>query len=304
MRLAPPLPAIEAFLVTAQSDSLRDAARRLALSPSAVSRRIQTLETHLGCDLFERRKDGFALTPAGMDYLETIREPLDRLLKATDAARNRKSSHRIRFMASHSILAAWLGKRLIEFEAENSGLEVDLVVGHTASDFKRSGSDIGYLSDTLPLDGLDFEPCIEITAIAVSTPQLANGSSAPASLDEIRAAPRIVVKDPEDIWQTWWNGVGGSPALQGKARTYQTIMLSLEAATTGSGVALGVAPHATRYMKSGQLVRCTDKIFPLNRHYGIAAQRSETSATPALRRFRNWLGEESRKADQDFRQVL
>src|SRR3546814_6001875 len=42
LRKAPPLEAIEIFVAAAQGDSFRSVARRLALSPSAVSRRIAT----------------------------------------------------------------------------------------------------------------------------------------------------------------------------------------------------------------------------------------------------------------------
>lgn len=48
MRQVPPLQAIEAFVTAARSRSFREAADRLALSPSATLRRIQALEAHIG----------------------------------------------------------------------------------------------------------------------------------------------------------------------------------------------------------------------------------------------------------------
>jgi hypothetical protein len=53
-RRLPPLPAIEAFLFAARLSSFRAAAQQLALSPSAFSRRLQTLEAFTGVALFER----------------------------------------------------------------------------------------------------------------------------------------------------------------------------------------------------------------------------------------------------------
>ena len=53
------------FLATARAHSLIDAGRHLGVSASTVARRIDTLEQALSRRLFRRRRDGYALTPAG-----------------------------------------------------------------------------------------------------------------------------------------------------------------------------------------------------------------------------------------------
>lgn len=53
------------FREVAKTQSLTEAAERLRLSPSAISRQISRLEEVLGVDLFERRPRGMVLTPAG-----------------------------------------------------------------------------------------------------------------------------------------------------------------------------------------------------------------------------------------------
>ena len=53
------------FLATARAHSLTDAGRHLGVSASTVARRIDTLEQALSRRLFRRRRDGYALTPAG-----------------------------------------------------------------------------------------------------------------------------------------------------------------------------------------------------------------------------------------------
>lgn len=53
------------FLAIVRAHSLTDAGRHLGVSPSTVSRWIDTLEQVLGRRLFRRRRDGYALTPAG-----------------------------------------------------------------------------------------------------------------------------------------------------------------------------------------------------------------------------------------------
>ena len=53
---------------TARCGSLRRAAERLNITPSALQRRIQDVEEDLGTLLFERRPSGVALTAAGMTF--------------------------------------------------------------------------------------------------------------------------------------------------------------------------------------------------------------------------------------------
>jgi molybdate transport repressor ModE-like protein len=63
----------------AQSGSFSAAARTLGYTQSAVSRQVAGLETVAGRPLFERRRDGVALTPAGARLLARAVRVLDEL---------------------------------------------------------------------------------------------------------------------------------------------------------------------------------------------------------------------------------
>src|SRR5215470_8938292 len=62
--------ALRYFSETAHARSIRAAAERLHVSPSAISRQIAKLEHELGAPIFDRRAQGMALTPAG-EILQT-----------------------------------------------------------------------------------------------------------------------------------------------------------------------------------------------------------------------------------------
>lgn len=59
---------IEAFVTTSQEGSVSAAARRLKLSPSAVSQQLTTLENALGAVLIDRAARPASLTPAGQMF--------------------------------------------------------------------------------------------------------------------------------------------------------------------------------------------------------------------------------------------
>jgi DNA-binding transcriptional LysR family regulator len=65
------LKGIEAFVSTADAGSFVNAAQRLHLTPSAVSKSVARLEQRLGVRLFERTTRSLALTDAGKGYYQT-----------------------------------------------------------------------------------------------------------------------------------------------------------------------------------------------------------------------------------------
>jgi len=66
--------------------SIRRAAAELGLRPSAVSRRLQSLEEELGVALFERNSAGSRLTVAGVRFLDRARSALAELDEAARSA--------------------------------------------------------------------------------------------------------------------------------------------------------------------------------------------------------------------------
>ena len=64
-RRIPPLDTLLCFDAAARHESYTRAAQELALTQSAVSRRIAALEAFLGVPLFRRTRHGVALTPGG-----------------------------------------------------------------------------------------------------------------------------------------------------------------------------------------------------------------------------------------------
>ena len=72
----PPIAFLRAFSRAAETLSFKEAAADLHLSPSAVSRQIQSLEAHLGVTLFRRLNPGLEITEEGRRYLETVNRVL------------------------------------------------------------------------------------------------------------------------------------------------------------------------------------------------------------------------------------
>lgn len=70
------LKTLQSIASVAKSGSIRKSAERLAITPSALTRKIQDFETELGTAIFERMPQGMRLNPAGELVLRHIRDQL------------------------------------------------------------------------------------------------------------------------------------------------------------------------------------------------------------------------------------
>ncbi len=108
------------FWIVAQEGSLTRAASRLSLSHSTISAQIHALEEVLGNRLFDRRREGLALTAVGFDVLGYASEVFRLCSEMVDVAHGVSRSRRalLRIGLVHSIPAT-IASRLLQpaFEA-------------------------------------------------------------------------------------------------------------------------------------------------------------------------------------------
>ena len=91
---------LTAFVAVAEAKGFAPAARRLGLSPSAVTRLVAGLEARLGIRLLQRTTRSVALTDAGARYLERARRILADLVEADGSAQAEISTPTGRLMVS------------------------------------------------------------------------------------------------------------------------------------------------------------------------------------------------------------
>jgi DNA-binding transcriptional LysR family regulator len=144
--------AMQAFVAVADLKGFAPAARRLRLSPSAVTRLVAALEDRLGARLLQRTTRKVALTDAGARYLERARRILADVEEAERAAEGERTRPRGRLVVSapvgfgrlhvSPVMAAYL-KRYREVSGElrlqdsmvnlvEDGVDLAVRIGHLA----------------------------------------------------------------------------------------------------------------------------------------------------------------------------
>src|SRR3954467_14188153 len=91
---------LAAFLAVAEERSFTRAAKRLEVSPSALSHAIRRLEDHIGVRLLSRTTRSRAPTYAGQDLLHSLRPALGDIRDALDrvAGLRERPSGRLRLL--------------------------------------------------------------------------------------------------------------------------------------------------------------------------------------------------------------
>lgn len=139
--------ALRYFRAAASAGSVRRAAERLSIAPSAVSRQIARLESDLGVALLDRRSRALSLTEAGrmvLAYTERADEHYGALRSSLRSLSDGESG-RVRVATVEGVVSYFLSKHLSRFESQHPGVRVDVsVIGSRSvlDTLREAGADI------------------------------------------------------------------------------------------------------------------------------------------------------------------
>lgn len=153
--------ALRYFLEVAHTGSIRVAAERLHVAPSAISRYIHNMEQELGIPLFERSARGVSLTNAGELYVQharTVFMDRERVRLEIDELKGLRRGH-IRISTIDGIVAGPLSDAVSSFRQFHPGVTVQLMSTGTETVTKavREGeADIGIAYHPAPATGVSI----------------------------------------------------------------------------------------------------------------------------------------------------
>jgi DNA-binding transcriptional LysR family regulator len=115
----------------ARVGSIRQAAERLHVAPSAVNRRIQDLEEELGTPIFERRPRGMRLTAAGELFVSYIRTRAADLAQVRSKIEDLQGLRRgtVKIVVSQAVASVFLPKHIAHFRKLHPMVEFQVQVG-------------------------------------------------------------------------------------------------------------------------------------------------------------------------------
>ncbi len=135
---------LETFVAAANTGSFAAVARRMAISPAMVGRRIQALEERYGAKLIERTTRSHRLTALGEQFLEKAIEiiqslgELDELAQPSDA----RLSGRIRLTAPTTLGIKHLARIISELSVRHPDVIIEMSLSDRTVDLITGGFDL------------------------------------------------------------------------------------------------------------------------------------------------------------------
>lgn len=165
------------FYEVAKSGSFTEAARRLHISQSALSRAVAQLEDQEGVKLFSRGKRGVTLTAIGTEVFERSRQVFAAINEIQDAIRGKKSVPEgyLRFGASDHIIQYILIDRIQEMLKEFSKITPSVITGgpnEICASILNNESEFGLFFTKLNIPQLVYEPLVTLDMAIVHKPEI------------------------------------------------------------------------------------------------------------------------------------
>lgn len=283
----PPIAALRAFARSARTLSFKAAAEELHLSPSALSRQIQSLEEHLGVALFRRLNPGLELTEAGLRYVTTVDQVLKDLRAAQDSLAP-KPEAALRISTLESFSAQWLIPNLPAFEKAHPEIPLEIEATLRYADFSRDPVDVAIRFGTGPWDGLHHEPLVDLSFFPVCSPALADGNPPLRTAADLAGHTLIHVSQVPEAWGSWLRGAGVPDLEPRREATYDHVGIALSAAESGQGVALSARLLCGAELAAGRLVAPLDFELLSKKTYHLVC-RETSLADPRVIALRDWL---------------
>jgi DNA-binding transcriptional LysR family regulator len=250
------LEAMQAFVTVADLKGFAAAARKLRLSPSAVTRLIASLEDRIGARLLQRTTRQVALTDAGVRYLERARRILADVEEAEIAAEGERARPTGRLVISapvgfgrlhvSSVVTAYL-KRHREVSAE-------LRLEDRVINLVEEGVDLAVRIGQLPDSSLVARHVGDMRRIMVASPGYLKSRGEPKKPQDIAAHDAI--QSGSTAGQAEWRFVEGGNEIRmdyAPRLVTNTADAAIRYAEAGGGLTRVLAYQAAEAIKRGRL---------------------------------------------------
>jgi DNA-binding transcriptional LysR family regulator len=248
--------AMQAFVAVADLEGFAPAARKLKLSPSAVTRLVAALEERLGARLLQRTTRSVTLTDAGSRYLERARRILADVEEAERAAEGERTRPSGRLVVSaplgfgrlhvSEVMSAYL-KRYPEVSGE---LRLEDRIINLVEDGIDLAVRIGHLADS----SLVARHVGEMRRMVVASPAYLKARGEPKTLEAIASHDTIQFGSTAGVADWRFLDAGKEVRITYNPRfSSNSSDAAIQYAADGGGLTRVMAYQAAEALKAGKL---------------------------------------------------
>lgn len=294
-RQIPPMVRLLAFESAARLGSLTHAANELCVSPTAVSKQIQALETFLDTTLFTRSKQGVSLTNKGEQYLLAVTPLLHAIADETEKMQSKPQTHLLNVEVGLCFSHFWLLPRLESFRQQYPNISLNLNINNERYVGDNENYDIAFYYS--PVDSLNknnhllFNERISL----VCSPSFLSDHPECVDMQNIFNLPIIMLREslPSWVgWQEWLDEMGLEYQEPGHVFYVDDQVAVIQAALNGVGIALAWDWHVRELLATDQLIELSKPIEFIDKAYFLSV--SDSCDKNLAQIFTDWVIEEER----------
>lgn len=248
------------FIYSAEEGGFSAAARKLGMSPAAVSKNVARLEQHLGVRLFQRTTRQLRLTAEGERYLEDVAAPWKRIEEATLNTRQGagQPGGTLKIAMAPLVGRTYFVPMLEAFLARYPAIVPDLHVENRQVDLIKEGFDVAIGGGVDLNEGMVARELTPVHSIATASPAYLARRGWPRHPDELAqhdSIARRALGSGRVLAYTLRNDEGMQVPMESRTVVVCDDPEAMaQAALAGLGIAVLPLPHAQAFLRSGALV--------------------------------------------------
>ncbi|AWY39610.1 LysR family transcriptional regulator [Pseudomonas putida] len=289
----PSLRALEVFEAVGRYGGITEAARRLGITPGAVSQQMKLLEESLGLSLTLKVGKQIHLTAAGQRYHKSCTSAFESLRIAHTEVERSKNPTNMRISALPSLLSQWLAPLVFAWQDKHPELDVFLEGTHEEPspegyefDFRFTYSDREYVGNAVELFHDYVVPVCSPSLLRADAPLRTPADLLAYPLLSIDWLPKFV---SPPSWRDWFTAQQvDCPQLRQGYRVFSLSYMAIQAAVQGQGVALGQASMIVDELATSRLIMPFPSALPMPTSYFMVSSKSAYEKAHC-RDFQRWL---------------
>lgn len=259
------------FVAVAEAESFAAAARRLRLSPPAVTRAVVALEERLGVRLLTRTTRVVRVTEAGARYLEDARRIMMELDEADAAAAGVNASPRGHLAVTAPVLFGklYVMPVITEYQSSFEQTSVSALFVDRLVNLVEEGIDVGIRIGELPDSSLRAIRVGQVRRVVVGAPAYFDEHGMPQTPEDL-TTHRLVASSGVSPTNDWvFQSASGKRTVRVQPRIIvNTNDAPLEAARRGYGLTRLLSYQVAPELASGELravlTDCEEPVLPVH----------------------------------------
>ncbi len=244
------------FVAVAEEQGFAAAARRLHMSPPAVTRSIAGLEEHLGVKLLQRSTRFVKTTEVGVRYLEDTRRILLEVEAADETAHGINATPRGQLAVTAPVLFGrmFVMPGVVEYLKQYPETDVSVMFLDRVVNLLEEGMDVGVRIGRLPDSSMRALPVGSVRIILCASPAYLQEHGVPEKPEDLQNHRMIASRAGNHLLDLRFKTEGHERDMQFRARLISnTNDAAIEAALQGYGITRVISYQVAAYLQSGEL---------------------------------------------------